>query len=354
MKSRLPVKQILHRLFLLVSAIVVLHSVASILIINGVFRFGSLLYFTLLSNILLAIIFTTIAFLPSTLKFRSYLSFTALVCISITGIVYNFVLVPSGWGIPVTDGWANFVTHLLSMALAFVNYLVFEEKGKLTFRHVLVAIVPPFSYWVIFMIISIYPYPFMNPLMIGWLMVFVWFFIIVLIIAGLAFLLVFLDKRPKLLVASSLLFVVIICCAVIFLRPQPPIVQWSRLMDNALEAREDVRVEFTVRRARTYTIESGYMLSEGIITAFLIIDDNGDVLFHSIGEELMSIPISEINLGRGHFSASWTYLTSYDDVLSFFALMGLGEVTPQESDYFLEVFGRDEIIADSYVYIWIR
>jgi len=353
MTTHLTAKQIIHKLFLLISATVVLYSVAFLLISDGEFQFGGLRYYTLLSNLIVALGFIAMIFVPITQRFRSYLSFTVLVCISITGIVYNLVLVPFGWGTPITTGWANFITHLFSMVLVFINYLVFEEKGRLSFRHVIVASVPIFMYWAVSLFFGSYPYFFMSPLSVGWPMVFFWFLVFLLFTTGFAFLLVVLDKHPKLLVSSSLLLAVVICLAVIFLRPQPPIIQWSQLMENVLEQEEEVRIDFYIPKAKTYTFDSSYMLSEGIVTAFLIIDDNGDVVFHSVGEELV-ITSMEIELGKGHFYASWTYISSYEDLLDFFSRYGLGEVTQHENDIFFDVFRRDEVIDDSYVNIWLR
>ena len=351
MKS-ISVKQTLHKLFLLISAIIVLHSVVSILIINGTFHYWNLHYYTLLSNILLSLVFITLAFLSQASKIRSHLSFMVLICVSITGIVYNFILVPTGYGNPVTENWANFVTHFLSMVLAFANYLIFEEKGILSFKHSLMAIAPPFMYWVIFMFIGMYPYPFMNPLMIGWVMVFVWFIIIVLVIVGLALLLVFLDKRPKLLAASSIFLTITILIAGIFLSPYRQVVQWSQLMENALEV-EEINIGFNVSRARTYTMDTAFILSEGIITTFLIIDENDNVLFYVVGEEENIIGV-EIDLSRGRYSATWVFFTDYDDVVNYLTKMELESIIPNYSDYIYDVFNRDEINYESYISIWLR
>lgn len=56
----------------------------------------------------------------------------------------------------------------------------------------------PFAYWLVFVsigdIINFYPYFFMNPTKIGWSMTFIWFGIILVVIAVLGFLLVLFDK----------------------------------------------------------------------------------------------------------------------------------------------------------------
>jgi len=238
------------------------------------------------------------------------------------------------------------------MVIAFANYLIFEEKGILSFKHALAAIVPPFLYWAVFMFIGIYPYPFMNPLMIGWTMVFAWFSLIVLVIAGLAFLLVFLDKRPKLLAVFSIFLTLFILITGVFLSPYHQIVQWSRLMENALEV-EEVNTDFDVSRTRTYTLDTAFQLSEGIITTFLIIDENNNVLFYNVGEEENIVGI-EIDLGKGHYSATWAFHTDYDGVVNYLTKMGLGSIVLSYSDYFNDVFSRNEINYESYINIWLR
>jgi len=273
-------------------------------------------------------------------------------CVSITGIVYNFVLVPTGYSNPVTENWASFVTHFLSMVLAFTNYITFEEKGILSFKHAVVAIVPPFLYWAIFMLFGMYPYPFMNPLMIGWIMVFVWFLIIAVVIAGLAFLLVFFDKRPKLFAVSSIFLSITILLAGIFFSPYHQIIQWSQLMENALEV-EEVSIGFNVSRTRMYKMDTAFILSEGIITTFLIIDENDNVLFYVVGEEENIIGV-EIDLSRGRYSATWVFFTDYDDVVNYLTKMELESIIPNYSDYIYDVFNRDEINYESYISIWLR
>jgi len=79
------------------------------------------------------------------------------------------------------------------------NYFFFEKKGGFTNKHILAGMVFPLIYWVVFVsiggIIDFYPYFFMNPTEIGWVMTFVWFGIILAVIAVLGFLLVRFDKR---------------------------------------------------------------------------------------------------------------------------------------------------------------
>jgi len=132
-------------------------------------------------------------------KVRSYISASAIVSITVTGLVYNLILVPT---IPeaemILSDYPNFVAHFFSMVLALFNYFFFEKKGEFSYKHILAGMAFPFIYWVVFVsiggMIDFFPYFFMNPTQIGWSMTFIWFGIILTVIAVLGFLLVRFDK----------------------------------------------------------------------------------------------------------------------------------------------------------------
>jgi len=193
-------KQKIHKLFLLVSALVILHGTISIMSRGGSFDVGAFRAYTVLSNYLVVIGFLLmLVFYNSKGKFRSYISASVLISITITGLVYNLILVPV---MPeaeiVFSYYSNFVTHLLSMLLALFNYFFFEKKGTFTYKHILAGMAFPFFYWLVFVsiggIIDYFPYFFMNPTEIGWIMTFVWFAIILIVVTVLGFLLVSIDR----------------------------------------------------------------------------------------------------------------------------------------------------------------
>jgi len=193
-------KQGFHKLFLLVSALIVLHGTISIMSRGGFFDVGAFRAYTVLSNFLVVIGFVFMLILYNSKgKPRTYISASILVSITITGLVYNLILVPV---MPeaemVFSYYSNFVTHLLSMLLALFNYFFFEKKGTFSFKHILAGMAFPFIYWVVFVsigeIIDYYPYFFMNPTEIGWIMTLVWFAIILVVVAVLGFLLVTFDR----------------------------------------------------------------------------------------------------------------------------------------------------------------
>ena len=166
----------LHKLFLLISTFVIFHAIILMMGTSGSIDFSMLRFFSVLSNLLLGI-----AFIARLLLYDKnnthYISFSALTAISITCLVYNFILIPLGGASSTLSSYSNFVTHLLAMILALANYLFFEEKSHFSYKHVLVGMLFPVIYWAVFVtgFIDFFPYFFMNPSQIGWGATIVWF-----------------------------------------------------------------------------------------------------------------------------------------------------------------------------------
>ena len=192
-------KQKIHKAYLLLSAIVVLHGTLLTMIDDGQWNIDRLRYYTVISNLLVAVGFLLILVLYNSKgALRYYISYSMLICIALTALTYNGILVPlAGANIFFSD-YPNFATHLFSALLVFINYLAFEQKGMFTFKHILAGAVVPALYYVVFVsigpIIDFYPYFFMAPPLIGWPMVFVWFGCITIGLFILSFLLVLFDK----------------------------------------------------------------------------------------------------------------------------------------------------------------
>jgi hypothetical protein len=198
-ENNMLTKENLHKVYLLLSMLVVGYAIITGLFPDGSIRFDQLRTFTYLSNILLMMGFLFMLTLYNSKgKLRHYVSASVLVAITVTGLVYNFVLVPFANATMVYIGLVNFVTHGLATVLALINYFVFEKKGSYGYKHILVAMIFPAVYWVVFVsiggFINFYPYFFMNPEQIGWFMVIVWFGILLSVFAILGLLLVLYDK----------------------------------------------------------------------------------------------------------------------------------------------------------------
>jgi len=165
---------------------------------SGQIHFRALKTFTYQSNLLLVIGFLAMLMLNNN-KIRRYISVSVMLATTVTGLVYNLLLVPFAHAPMFFSNYVNFSTHVLAMVLALVNYFVFEDKGFLTRRHVLVGMVFPGVYWAVFVVIGeridFFPYFFMNPNDVGWPMVFLWFWILLSFFAGLGFLLILYDSR---------------------------------------------------------------------------------------------------------------------------------------------------------------
>ena len=193
-------KQNIHKAYLLISAIVITAGAILIMNLGDYFDPQGFLSFTVQSNLLTALGFVLMVVLyDSKSKLRSYITFSVMISISITGLVYNLLLVPTTpEALPITSDFPNFSTHFLSMALALIGYFMFEKKGTFTFKHILASTIFPIIYWIVFVsigdIINYFPYFFMEHPVIGWGMTVVWFGIIVAVVAVLGLLLVQFDK----------------------------------------------------------------------------------------------------------------------------------------------------------------
>jgi len=193
-------KQNIHKAYLLISAIVITAGAILIMNLGDYFDPQGFLSFTVQSNLLTALGFVLMVVLyDSKSKLRSYITFSVMISISITGLVYNLLLVPTTpEALPITSDFPNFSTHFLSMALALIGYFAFEKKGTFTFKHILASMIFPIIYWIVFVsigdIINYFPYFFMEHPVIGWGMTVVWFGIIVAVVAVLGLLLVQFDK----------------------------------------------------------------------------------------------------------------------------------------------------------------
>jgi len=199
-------KENIHKIFLLISAAVI--TAGALLIMNMGERFDPQGFqsFTVQSNLLTALGFVLMVVLYDSngfrAKLRSHVHFSVIISISITGLVYNLLLVPTTpYALPITSDFPNFSTHFLSMVLALIGYFVFEKKGTFTRKHIAAGMVFPFIYWIVFVsigeVIDYFPYFFMNHPEIGWAMTFVWFGILLVVVAALGFLLVWFDGRQE-------------------------------------------------------------------------------------------------------------------------------------------------------------
>jgi hypothetical protein len=136
-------------------------------------------YFTILSNILVAVTFTYAAVAPNSQAGRFLLRPTVAlgtaVYITITGITFYFLLS----SLYTLAGWTEHFDHLLHYVMppGFVLFwLLFVPKGMLHLRSVLWMMIPPLLYgaWTLLhgAVSGFYPYPFVDVTELGYPRVF--------------------------------------------------------------------------------------------------------------------------------------------------------------------------------------
>ena len=127
-------------------------------------------YFTVLTNLLVAIVFTAIAAGRSTLAHPSIVAATTLY-ILLVGITYGLLL----HGLLELSGGsaiANVILHMVTPALVPIFWIIFTPKGKLSSRNPLRWAPYPLGYLLYALIrgelTGRYPYPFLNVNQLGW------------------------------------------------------------------------------------------------------------------------------------------------------------------------------------------
>lgn len=127
----------------------------------------SLCYFTIQSNILVALFLLYALIYPELTRFRAVARGIAMLSISVTGAVFHFVLVPQFPDF--FSAGISFTQHLLHTIapLGFiVDWLQFDQKGQMRLKDILYWVIYPLLYWVVFTaygnISGLYPYFFMD------------------------------------------------------------------------------------------------------------------------------------------------------------------------------------------------
>jgi hypothetical protein len=127
-------------------------------------------YFTITTNLLVAVVFTGIAIGLGTFTQPSLLGSTTL-SIVLVGVIYGLLL----HGLQELSGGsaiANILLHMVTPILVPIFWLIFIPKGKLTRRDPLLWAIYPLAYLFYALVrgefTHRYPYPFMNVNELGW------------------------------------------------------------------------------------------------------------------------------------------------------------------------------------------
>ena len=134
--------------------------------------FDLLSYFTIWSNIVVAVLATLLALRPwRDSHLLRVLQLDALIMITVTGLVYAVLLGPtatlSGWQYP-----ANSLLHQITPLVTVIVFLVAGPRGRLAWRTIPEALVLPLV-WVGYTlvrgaVIGAYPYPFIDVVRLGY------------------------------------------------------------------------------------------------------------------------------------------------------------------------------------------
>ena len=123
-------------------------------------------YFTLWSNILVAIVMLMLFARPDRDSFWfRVLRLDSVLMIVVTGIIYNVVLAATAknQGLEV---WTNFFLHVLTPLLTFVVWLIAGPRGWISWRIIAASLILPII-WLVFALvrgafIGAYPYGFLD------------------------------------------------------------------------------------------------------------------------------------------------------------------------------------------------
>jgi hypothetical protein len=123
-------------------------------------------YFTLWSNILVAIVMLMLFARPNRDSFWfRVLRLDSVLMIVVTGIIYNVVLAATAknQGLEV---WTNFFLHVLTPLLTFVVWLIAGPRGWISWRIIAASLILPII-WLVFALvrgafIGAYPYGFLD------------------------------------------------------------------------------------------------------------------------------------------------------------------------------------------------
>jgi hypothetical protein len=130
-----------------------------------------LAYFTILTNLLVAIVFTCIAINRGAVLRSNWIVAGTMLSILLVGIVFALLLRGS---IKLSGGslLANELLHVVTPALVPLFWVLFTRKGGLTRKHPLLWAIYPLAYLAYDMARGLttgkYAYPFLNIVTLGW------------------------------------------------------------------------------------------------------------------------------------------------------------------------------------------
>ncbi len=150
------------------TAVIIFGSIGFCMNMN--YGIATLRYYTVLSNIFaLAVSVLYVSFSLRTKGnipvFITFLRYAAAVCLTLTFLVVTFIFIPMA-GTSVLFEGVNLFQHLLCPVISFVSFMFFENRSKLSKRHIFLSLIPTFTYAAVIIILNILrvvsgPYPFL-------------------------------------------------------------------------------------------------------------------------------------------------------------------------------------------------
>ena len=127
-------------------------------------------YFTILTNLLVALVFTGLAISRTKMR-ASWIVAGTMLSILLVGIIYALLL-HGKTELAGGSAVANVLLHMATPVLVTLFWIVFTPKGQLTWSHPLVWAIYPLAYLAYSLIRGVqtgkYPYPFLDPGLVGW------------------------------------------------------------------------------------------------------------------------------------------------------------------------------------------
>ncbi len=124
-------------------------------------------YFTVLSNILAAVLLAGLAVSPGWMSSNGAFRGAVTLYMVITGMVYAVLLAPIEADVGLTDPWINYVLHSLGPAAILIDWLLFPPTVALARSALWWWLLFPAVYLTVTLIrgpiVDWYPYPFLDP-----------------------------------------------------------------------------------------------------------------------------------------------------------------------------------------------
>jgi hypothetical protein len=126
-------------------------------------------YFTVLSNVLLAVTLVALAIRPALAHRVPFLTLRGIATLGIivTGLVYAVLLAPASADVDVSLRWVDFVVHTLAPIVGLADWLVDRPQGRVPLATAVSWLAFPVV-WLVYTMIrgavtDWYPYPFLDP-----------------------------------------------------------------------------------------------------------------------------------------------------------------------------------------------